>query len=203
MSITLDSVTKINSLKSGIEAVTGESYSNLTEAVQDLKNGYGVGEGGDETQWSIDDLASGTVPKGDIQIGAVAIRQAVFTRCANITSIVCDGSTFTSNSGSAFSYASGVKTVTLKNVTGSLPALVFAYMQSCHTVKFIGSHPETITNNCFTGLGNIYVGANARNIDIYVPWAEGAIANAPWGATKATIHYNTVYDANGNPIEEE
>jgi hypothetical protein len=26
--------------------------------------------------------------------------------------------------------------------------------------------------------------------DIYVPWAEGEVANAPWGATNATIHYN-------------
>lgn len=36
--------------------------------------------------------------------------------------------------------------------------------------------------------------------DIYVPWSEGAVANAPWGATDATIHYNTVFDANGDPV---
>lgn len=40
------------------------------------------------------------------------------------------------------------------------------------------------------------VAANAFNdcavlTDIYVPWAEGAVANAPWGATNATIHYNS------------
>lgn len=39
--------------------------------------------------------------------------------------------------------------------------------------------------------------------DIYVPWAEGEVANAPWGATNATIHYNTTYDENHNPIVEE
>ena len=27
--------------------------------------------------------------------------------------------------------------------------------------------------------------------DIYVPWSEGEVANAPWGATNATIHYNS------------
>ncbi|MDD7681279.1 MAG: leucine-rich repeat protein [Stecheria intestinalis] len=27
--------------------------------------------------------------------------------------------------------------------------------------------------------------------DIYVPWAEGAVAGAPWGATNATVHYNS------------
>ena len=32
--------------------------------------------------------------------------------------------------------------------------------------------------------------------DIYVPWAEGAVANAPWGATGATIHYDWNPDGN-------
>ena len=45
--------------------------------------------------------------------------------------------------------------------------------------------------------------------DIYVPWAEGEVAWAPWGADISTsgakhinIHYNTVYDENGEPITE-
>lgn len=45
--------------------------------------------------------------------------------------------------------------------------------------------------------------------DIYVPWAEGEVAGAPWGADISTsgakqinIHYNTVYDENGEPITE-
>lgn len=36
--------------------------------------------------------------------------------------------------------------------------------------------------------------------DLYVPWASGAVAGAPWGATNASIHYNTVYDSEGNVI---
>ena len=36
--------------------------------------------------------------------------------------------------------------------------------------------------------------------DIYVPWASGAVAGAPWGATNASIHYDTQYDADGNVI---
>lgn len=43
MSIQLESVERINALKNGIEAVTGESYDNLTAGVQALKNGYGQG----------------------------------------------------------------------------------------------------------------------------------------------------------------
>ena len=42
-----DSLKVINALKSGIEAVTGESHADLTQAVQALKNGYGAGSGDD------------------------------------------------------------------------------------------------------------------------------------------------------------
>lgn len=55
--------------------------------------------------------------------------------------------------------------------------------------------PTTVANSVFSNCINIK--------DIYVPWEEGEVANAPWGATKATIHYNTTYDENGNPIEAE
>lgn len=46
--IVLESASRINSLKSGIEAVTGETYTDLTEGVQALKDGYGQGGGGEE-----------------------------------------------------------------------------------------------------------------------------------------------------------
>lgn len=40
MSVQLESVERINALKEGIEAVTGESYEDLTAGVQVLKEGY-------------------------------------------------------------------------------------------------------------------------------------------------------------------
>lgn len=43
MSIELKSVKAIKSLKQGIEATTGETYTDLTKAVQGLKDGYGKG----------------------------------------------------------------------------------------------------------------------------------------------------------------
>ena len=42
--------------------------------------------------------------------------------------------------------------------------------------------PTSIVNSAFTGCTNLTT--------INVPWAEGAVANAPWGATNATINYN-------------
>lgn len=48
------------------------------------------------------------------------------------------------------------------------------------TITFKGT-PTSIANNALQN-GNIKT--------INVPWAEGAVANAPWGATSATINYN-------------
>ena len=42
--------------------------------------------------------------------------------------------------------------------------------------------PRSIASNAFASCINLTT--------INVPWAEGAVANAPWGATKATINYN-------------
>ena len=43
--------------------------------------------------------------------------------------------------------------------------------------------PISIYSNSFQGCTNL--------LNIYVPWSEGEVANAPWGATNATIHYNS------------
>ena len=56
-----------------------------------------------------------------------------------------------------------------------------------------GVYP-TIASNSFAGCASL--------LDIYVPWAEGEVANAPWGAINSKIHYNTQFDENGNPITE-
>jgi len=37
---------------------------------------------------------------------------------------------------------------------------------------------------------NIFNGCT-QTFDIYVPWSEGEVAGSPWGATNATIHYNS------------
>lgn len=47
-------------------------------------------------------------------------------------------------------------------------------------LTFMGT-PTSIELNAFDGCENLTT--------INVPWAEGAVANAPWGATNATITY--------------
>ena len=66
------------------------------------------------------------------------------------------------------------------------------YGVSSVTQIIINSTPQSISNIAFRN-------ANAL-VDIYVPWSEGEVAGAPWGAKNATIHYNTTFDENGDPI---
>ena len=47
------------------------------------------------------------------------------------------------------------------------------------SVTFKGTLSQ-ISNTAFKNCTNL--------TNIYVPWAEGAVAGAPWGATNATIH---------------
>lgn len=83
-------------------------------------------------------------------------------------------------------------TVILNEALLELGAHIFRDCISLEKIIFKGI-PTTVANNVFSNCINIK--------DIYVPWAEGEVANAPWGATNATIHYNTTYDENDNPID--
>ena len=51
---------------------------------------------------------------------------------------------------------------------------------SLTSVTFLG-RPTSIHTTAFQGCTAL--------TDIYVPWADGAVNGAPWGATNATIHY--------------
>lgn len=63
----------------------------------------------------------------------------------------------------------------------SIGARAFYYNSSLTSLTFEGT-PTSIASGVFDGCKNL--------ITINVPWAEGEIANAPWGATNATINYN-------------
>lgn len=58
----------------------------------------------------------------------------------------------------------------------------FANCTGLTSVTFEGKPSGNMAKNIFQGCVNL--------TEIKVPWAEGAVANAPWGATNATITYN-------------
>lgn len=58
---------------------------------------------------------------------------------------------------------------------------VFANCTGLTSITFEGN-PKTIHSSAFNGCSNLTT--------IYVPWSRGQVANAPWGASKATIIYD-------------
>lgn len=58
----------------------------------------------------------------------------------------------------------------------------FANCSGLTSVIFKGTPSEGVWSSAFNG--------TSSSLQIYVPWAEGAVPYAPWGATNATIHYN-------------
>ena len=73
------------------------------------------------------------------------------------------------------------KTITLPRSLKILGNSAFGACAGCTTVTFKGT-PESIHEKAFD--------SNTKITTINVPWAEGAIPGAPWGATKATVKYN-------------
>ena len=74
--------------------------------------------------------------------------------------------------------------VTLASLPEGVTSIGSNAFRSCTgltTLTFKGT-PTSIVSNTFSGCTNLTI--------INVPWAEGAVANAPWGATNATINYN-------------
>lgn len=143
-------------------------------------------------------LALASLPTGITSIGAYAFygcsKLALTSLPSGITSIA--GSTFQGCPELALtSLPSGITLIDnyafygcTKLALASLPIGVTSIGSSAFygctgltSIKFEGT-PTKIASDAFNGCTNL--------TDIKVPWAEGAVANAPWGATNATITYN-------------
>ena len=72
----------------------------------------------------------------------------------------------------------------ITHIPASVVAILGSSFSGCSgltSITFKGK-PNTIYNTAFSGCTNLTT--------INCPWAEGAVKNAPWGATNATINYN-------------
>ena len=99
--------------------------------------------------------------------------------CAKLTEIsVPEG--ITTLPSLAFGYCGGLANVTLPSTLKTIVAQCFLNCTALTRIV-LPSGITSIASNAFQGCSKL--------ADIYVPWAEGAVSFAPWGATNATIHY--------------
>lgn len=124
--------------------------------------------------------------------GLITLGMEMFTYCRSLKNIYGDLTTVKTISNSCFQLCESLTEVPYMPNIDSVGSNAFINCVGLTQFNFYKTPSATIQSSAFTGCTNL--------TDIYVPWAEGEVANAPWGAPNATIHYNTTYDANHNPI---
>lgn len=114
------------------------------------------------------------------------VNGAAFRDSANISSISMDA--MVDIGDNAFRGLTAITSVTLPGTVNAVRAMAFYGCTGLTTVTFTKGDKTIPTG---TMAADIFSGCTALT-DIYVYWEEGQVANAPWGATNATIHYNHV-----------
>ena len=118
----------------------------------------------------------------ELPSGITSIGIGAFDNCPNL-SLTELPSGITSIDVGAFAGCTKLALTELPSGITSIGADTFENCTGIHSLTFKGT-PNTIDSTAFDGCTNLTT--------INVPWAEGAVENAPWGATNATINYNYV-----------
>lgn len=90
-------------------------------------------------------------------------------------------SSITSIGTKAFYFCNGMKLTSFPKGITTIGGQAFAFCTGLTSITFEGT-PTSIDSTSFRYCTTLTT--------INVPWAEGEVANAPWGATNATINYN-------------
>ena len=125
--------------------------------------------------YSCSNLTLTSLPSGITSIGNNA-----FYNCGNLA-LTSLPSGITSIGSSAFYSCSKLALTSLPSGITSIGSSAFYNCTSLTSLTFEGK-PTTINSRAFKNCSKLRV--------INVPWAEGAVSGAPWGATNATINYN-------------
>lgn len=124
--------------------------------------------------------ACGKLALTGLPSGLTSISGSAFYNCFELA-ITELPSGLTSIGNSAFYSCRKLAITELPSGLTSIDYYAFYGCSGLTSVTFKGT-PSTIRTNAFNNCANLTT--------INVPWAEGEVANAPWGATNATINYN-------------
>lgn len=126
-----------------------------------------------------DSQTSYTKNLGSVDIsGLQTIPKYAFAFCRKLSAVnFSDELTTIDNFG--FS-RTGFVSLVLPNSVTTLGTYAFRECNDLKAITFTAI--ASLQSNTFTSCTKL--------LDIYVPWANGEVGYAPWGATNATIHYN-------------
>ena len=120
-------------------------------------------------------LAQVNLPNSVITIGNDSFRAC---RALELNSLPTELETIHSY---AFSTCDHLNITKIPSKVAMLDGFCFSKCTGLNEITFEGT-PTTIYSTAFDRCTNLLI--------INVPWAEGAVSGAPWGATNATINYN-------------
>ncbi len=177
---------------------TAGKYCEADIIVENTKDGGGATEPYVEETYD----SSGNLTAAVLH-GHLAIRSRMFADCSSLKNITIPDSV-TNIEGSTFSGCSSLTSVTIGNGVTNIESSAFSGCSSLTSVTIpdsvtsIGEYAfyacDQLTSVTFKGtpssIGGVIFEGCLKLTTINVPWAEGAVPNAPWGATNATINYN-------------
>ena len=136
---------------------------------------YGYTKIRDAAFYGCTNLSLTSLPEGITSIG-----DSAFVDCTNLalTSLPAG---LTSIWDAAFYNCTNLALTSLPEGITSIGDVAFAYCTGLTSLTFLGT-PTSIKSRAFQNCTNLTT--------INVPWTEGAVANAPWGAANAAINYN-------------
>ena len=111
---------------------------------------------------------------------ATFIGDSAFRNCYDLEAILLTDN-ITDISAYAFSGCSKLEAIELSKNLKSVENMSFQNCNRLHEITF-KSKQNFIKNTAFNGCTSLTT--------INVPWSEGEVADAPWGAVNATINYN-------------
>ena len=165
----------LTSLPSGLTIISDDAFTYcISLALTSLPDGItNIGQGAFNGCTS---LALTSLPDGITNIG-----QGAFNGCTSLA-LTSLPSGLTSILNNAFMYCDGLVSMSIHSGINTINSAAFGKCGGLTSVTFEGKPSGSMAKNIFQGCINL--------TEIKVPWAEGAVANAPWGATNATITYN-------------
>ena len=159
-------------------AIRGASYVTDEMTIQQMINNVPYIKNQDSI--ATPGLINKTVTTYNIPSGVTSIGDYVFAKCYSLTSVTIP-SGVTSIGDLAFSSCKSLTTVTIPNGVKSIGQS----FSDCSALTSV-TIPSSVTSI------NIYAFMGCNKLThIYCGFAEGAVSGAPWGATNATIHYNS------------
>ena len=165
----------LTSLPSEITSIGNEAFHNCQNlALISLPSG--ITSIGNYAFHNCQNLALTSLPSGITSIGNDA-----FHNCQKLA-LTSLPSGITSIGDRAFYNCQNLALISLPSGITSIGKYAFEGCTKLTSITFEGTPNSIISNTAFSGCTDLTT--------INVPWAKNEVANAPWGATNATINYN-------------